>query len=74
MLASVPYALHVDRHGKIPYLLGRADRVVVSRVHDARVVEDYVEPAPRVQGFYRCLYVVFLGHVADLGGGVDALC
>jgi hypothetical protein len=61
VLAAEPDALDVDVVRQVPDVLGRVERVVVARVHDARVVEDDVQPAPGVEvgngggdvGFFR---------------------
>lgn len=66
VLAPVPHPLHVDVHRQVPDVVGRPHRVVVLPVHDPRVVERDVHPAPGVHGFDRRLYLAFLGDVADL--------
>lgn len=66
VLAAEPDALDVDVLGQVPDLLGRVDGVGVVGVHDARVVEDDVQAAPRIN-------VVDGGLDGGLGRDVDDL-
>ena len=64
VLAAKPHALDVDAVRQVPDLLGRVDGVRVVRVHDARVVEDDVQPAPGVDALDHGLHVGFARDVA----------
>ncbi len=66
VLATEPDALDVDVVRQVPDRLGRADGVVVGRVHDAGVVEDDVEAAPAVEVLNRRLDLGFFRDIAKL--------
>ena len=74
MLGPKPYALDIDSLGQVPDVFGRIHGVGVACVHDARVVEHDVHPAPGVEGGYHCADGGFGTHVAcvrlDSGSGI----
>jgi hypothetical protein len=66
VLAAEPDAFDVDGLREVPDFLRGVDGVGVVGVHDAGVVEHYVDAAPGVEVVDEGFDVSFLGDVADL--------